>query len=1532
MLRVRALPEGRRGGGAAAPGGMQRFTCAALTARGDSLALTTDAGQVFVLQPQQRRFVQLDPLGGGAGGGATAAAFMARDRRLLFVAARDGGVRCYDLATRAFATLPGCRAPPRSLSVRAGAEQLAAAAPDGVCCWRLDTLQRSRLLDGAAPYGVLQAHYSPDEHTLVAAAADGSFTVWSAKSLRPLGSFRLPRRPAPGAAPDGAAGEQPAAAAAGAPVGLFPGCFAITPDSRTIVVGTTAPALLLVYDAAGLALRHAVALPRARGGVATVQPLPDARTAAVLCADGSVCVVDFEAGSCEGELRLGGAAGAAAPLRADAIYADARGNLLAALTDDGCARLFDLAAARAALARRRGAAAAAGAAAGGGARRVGAEEVAALPAALVEGSFPVPIQLGAAAAAAAKAARGAGAGGGGRQKAEPGVLSDALNLPRGAPRERAEAAPGKPPAKPAAPSAARAAAAAAVRARPLDAAAAAVSRARLEEMLVTYGEYPPRYRLLIWEHLLALPRNTAAFRALEDRGAHPAFVSLPQRMADCRAAALRAGGGGGGGERAGGATAAGGGCGAAMAQRLQRTLSHLAHWCPLFAETEVAPRAAFPLVQMFGANAHGAFEAAASILTGWGSGWFECFPAPPVGLLRRFVLMVQHHDPEVPVLRLLWHQVSGLLTDLLVSTPDWLAAFDHVLTWGPQFQYELLAAYLITFRSQLLSAADEAALELFFATPRPLRVQSLVRRALALRRDAPPHVAVGPAAARPLPRGQSYPDFTEYPVSSAEAAAAERRRIEEAEVALARRRVVAAELEARTKAAAFEADALASQREQLAALDAQRREASRAAEAALASELARLDDRAKQERLRQVQAVERAYEASVGGMRSQWQSQLAALRDDLTHRRRLMAHALGSAQEEEELKVLEFQAQQRLWALQQDAQRAAAASSLQDAAAARQAALESEARRRAAEWQAEDEARALARRHEAARAARATEAAEAAAAQAAAQGLLLAEELRAREAMSKLDSDRLLRRVAEGAAATARATELTRTAAAAAAAAAAATADGRRARACGRPGVGGGAAEDAGAGAGAAALRQAAEDLETSRRLGAAAAELATLRAATRRSGGGGGGRLQQDAEEEEGEGEDGASLDEQLQDLLGRVAAASASFGGDDGDGAAAAAAAAGAARGAGDGEGAWEGGAPASRRSSTGTEELGALEREILAEAAALAAPRARPASDAARRRPSLAASEELEALLAEAEEGIAAATSALEARAPRASAAASAFASAGGGLDSVEEEGPPPAGASGRDVGRISCGGEARRATRAAEAAAAMAAAAAARRGVGRRQRRRRAGADASPAPSELLGKPQPSRQAEQLAGGASAAAGAAATAAFGGPVRQRRLGLGARRVLVSVGDEAGSNSAGSDSDGALSSGASSLASGSGSGSGGGDSDGGELFASRRGAMAERVSRLRRSSSATSEDLEQLLGQLAAAEARLLQSEAGPGGAAGAGGGEGGSPTFGGGHGGGKGGGRGRHGGGGGGDGDSVSWSQTMEDLGLGALLAA
>ena len=63
------------------------------------------------------------------------------------------------------------------------------------------------------------------------------------------------------------------------------------------------------------------------------------------------------------------------------------------------------------------------------------------------------------------------------------------------------------------------------------------------------------------------------------------------------------------------------------------------------AETDVAPRAALRLARVFGADALGAFEAAATLLArGWCAGWFEAFPAPPVGVLRRVLVRARGAD------------------------------------------------------------------------------------------------------------------------------------------------------------------------------------------------------------------------------------------------------------------------------------------------------------------------------------------------------------------------------------------------------------------------------------------------------------------------------------------------------------------------------------------------------------------------------------------------------------------------------------------------------------------------------------------------------------------------------------------------------------------------------------------------------------------------------------------------------------------------------------------------------------------------
>ena len=49
-----------------------------------------------------------------------------------------------------------------------------------------------------------------------------------------------------------------------------------------------------------------------------------------------------------------------------------------------------------------------------------------------------------------------------------------------------------------------------------------------ENMLKKFGEFPAKYRTLIWKHLLRLPLNQESFSTLLGRDIHPAYAKLEE--------------------------------------------------------------------------------------------------------------------------------------------------------------------------------------------------------------------------------------------------------------------------------------------------------------------------------------------------------------------------------------------------------------------------------------------------------------------------------------------------------------------------------------------------------------------------------------------------------------------------------------------------------------------------------------------------------------------------------------------------------------------------------------------------------------------------------------------------------------------------------------------------------------------------------------------------------------------------------------------------------------------------------------------
>ena len=148
----------------------------------------------------------------------------------------------------------------------------------------------------------------------------------------------------------------------------------------------------------------------------------------------------------------------------------------------------------------------------------------------------------------------------------------------------------------------------------------AVNRKRLQTMYEHHHEFPKKYRLLIWRFLLRLPENTENYHTLLQRGMHPSVANL---KAKCPLRSQR------------------------LLRRLERLLSCLAHWSPLFAEVSFAPAFVFPFAKAFGNDEISAFETIVTFIVNWCSSWFETFPAPPVAMLSRIERILHFHDPKV---------------------------------------------------------------------------------------------------------------------------------------------------------------------------------------------------------------------------------------------------------------------------------------------------------------------------------------------------------------------------------------------------------------------------------------------------------------------------------------------------------------------------------------------------------------------------------------------------------------------------------------------------------------------------------------------------------------------------------------------------------------------------------------------------------------------------------------------------------------------------------------------------------------------
>ncbi|XP_061718533.1 TBC1 domain family member 31 [Cydia pomonella] len=270
--------------------------------------------------------------------------------------------------------------------------------------------------------------------------------------------------------------------------------------------------------------------------------------------------------------------------------------------------------------------------------------------------------------------------------------------------------------------------------------------ARLRRILMQYGEYPDKFRPVIWRSLLETPTNKVAYSALIEKGNHPSYKDIEKQFTIHSSITLK---------------------------NLKRLLSCLAHWCPLFGVMKCLPAFVFPFVKVLQKDPLLLFECVATILLNHCQLWFEYAPFPPLSILAMIENVLGDHDPQllkhycdvgitsqVYALKILETAFSEVLT-----CTEWLILWDHILSNEPAFILMAVVSYNIVQKNAIKKLKTHQQLENFFHMQNPIDKKTFLKKAYMLlndtRDDIHPRRFFNSFV--PLDKGVCYQQFTGYP-------------------------------------------------------------------------------------------------------------------------------------------------------------------------------------------------------------------------------------------------------------------------------------------------------------------------------------------------------------------------------------------------------------------------------------------------------------------------------------------------------------------------------------------------------------------------------------------------------------------------------------------------------------------------------------------------------------------------------------------------------------------------------------------------
>jgi hypothetical protein len=237
-----------------------------------------------------------------------------------------------------------------------------------------------------------------------------------------------------------------------------------------------------------------------------------------------------------------------------------------------------------------------------------------------------------------------------------------------------------------------------------------INTAKLEAFVRENGEFPTRYRPIIWRFLLRLPENTDAFADLVRRGTHDSMENLHNQYP------VRS---------------------RRVFERLNGVCNQMVHWSDIFSQTAYLPHLAFPFVLVYGQDELATLETVITIFMYWGYSWHATFPHPPAHIIDSFDAILHKADAKlhshfrqvgvVPGV-ICWGMLSTLFTEFL-SREDWLKLMDYLFANFQKAEVALLApiALMRLTRASVLVAGHENHIVRYYRSRQGVRISEVVK-------------------------------------------------------------------------------------------------------------------------------------------------------------------------------------------------------------------------------------------------------------------------------------------------------------------------------------------------------------------------------------------------------------------------------------------------------------------------------------------------------------------------------------------------------------------------------------------------------------------------------------------------------------------------------------------------------------------------------------------------------------------------------------------------------------------------------------